>query len=148
MNSSGQNCQGFTTLTILQECHKDVEKKNFQPDNFKDWIIFMSMFDDIERKKNDENCISNTEKVKNYTERFLPGHWTFLGPVSENGWYGDTHGGQWDRTANNMVQQCKETGHPIFTSTSALSRGILKQRKGRSTIRFKELFVQTVHSVN
>ena len=35
-----------------------------------------------------------------------------------------------------MVQQFRETGHPIFTSTSALSRGILKQRKGKSTIHF------------
>ena len=33
-----------------------------------------------------------------------------------------------------MVQQFKETGHPIFISTSALSRGILKQRRGKSTI--------------
>ena len=37
-----------------------------------------------------------------------------------------------DRTANEMVQQFKVTGHPIFTSTSALSRGILKQKRGRT----------------
>ena len=36
--------------------------------------------------------------------------------------------------SSQMVQQFKETGHPIFTSTSALSRGILKQKRGRSTI--------------
>ena len=65
-----------------------------------------------------------------------------------------THDGQWDRTANKMVQQFRETGRPIFTSTSALSRGILKKRRGRSTINFNgvsvntELLFQTVHSVN
>ena len=35
----------------------------------------------------------------------------------------------WDRTANKMVQQFKETGHPLFTATSALSRGTLKQNQ-------------------
>ena len=28
------------------------------------------------------------EKVKDYAKKFLPGHWTFLGPGSEMGWYG------------------------------------------------------------
>ena len=65
-----------------------------------------------------------------------------------------SYDGQWDRTANKMVQQFKETGHPIFTATSALSREILKQRKGRSTIHFNgefmntELLFQTINSVN
>ena len=95
----------------------------------------MSTFNDTEWKKNDDNCISNAKKVKNYAKRFLPG-WTFLGPGSEKRWYGDSHGGQWNRAANQMVQQFKETGHPIFTCTSALSRGILQQRQGKSTIHF------------
>ena len=53
-----------------------------------------------------------------------------------------------------MVQQFKETGHPIFINTSALSRGILKQRRGKSTFHFNgdsvktELLSQTVHSEN
>ena len=41
--------------------------------NFEDWIIFMSMFNDILWKTNDENCISNAEKVENYAKKFLPG---------------------------------------------------------------------------
>ena len=92
-------------MTFLQEIQKDLEKKNLKPENFKDPIIFMSMFNDIKWKKNDENCISNAEKVKNYAKSFLPGHWTFLGPGLEKRWYGDSHGGQWDRTANKTVQQ-------------------------------------------
>ena len=53
-----------------------------------------------------------------------------------------------------MVQRFKETGHPVFKSTSAWSRGILKQRKGRRTVHFNgdsmntELLVQTIHSVH
>ena len=47
----------------------------------------------------------------------------------------------------------QQTGLPIFISTSALSRGILKQRRGKSTIHFNgdtvntELLFETVHSV-
>ena len=77
-----ENFPGFTTLTFLKDIQMDLERKNMEPENFKDRIIFMFMFNDIEWKKNDENCISNAEKVKNYSKRFLPGHWTFLGPGS------------------------------------------------------------------
>ena len=134
LNSSGQILPRFTTLTIVQEIQKDSEEKNIQPENFKDRIIFMSMFRDIlwtSGRRPD-----NAKKVKNYAKKFLTGHWTFLGPGSEKRCFGDSHGGQLDHTANKMVQQFKETGHPLFTSTSALSRGILKQRRGKSTIHF------------
>ena len=115
-----------------------MEEKNIKPDNFKDQIIFMFMFSDILWKSDDQNCISNAEKVKNHAKRFLPRHLTFLCPGSENRWYGDSQGGQWDRTANKMVQRFKQTGHPIFISTSSVSRGILNQRTGKSTIHFNE----------
>ena len=96
----------------------------------------------------------NAEKVENYAKKFLPGHCTILGPGSEKRWYCDSHGGQWDCTANKIEKHFKETGHPIFTSASALSRGILKQRIGKSTVHLNgdsvnmELLLQTVHSVN
>ena len=70
---------GFSSLSILQEIQKDVERKDIQPEEFKDRIIFMSMFNDIDWKKNDENCISITEKVKNCTSKFSQGQWTFFG---------------------------------------------------------------------
>ena len=97
---------------------------------------------------------SRTMRQSRITRIFLPGHWTFLCPGSEKRWYGDSQGGQWDRTANKTVQYFKETCHPIFIITSALSRGILRQKQGRSTIHFNgdsmntELLLQTVHSVN
>ena len=43
----------------------------------------MSMLSDIDWLKKDEICISNAEKVKNYANKFLPGHCTFPGPGSE-----------------------------------------------------------------
>ena len=97
---------------------------------------------------------SRTRRKSRITHKFLPGHWTFLGPGSEKRWYGSSYYGQWDRTANKMVPQFKETGHTIFTATSALSRGILKRRNGKSTIHFNgdfmntELLFQTINSVN
>ena len=45
-------------------------------------------------------------------------------------------------------------GHPVFKSITASSRGMLKQKKGRSTIHFNgdsidtELLCQTIHFVN
>ena len=35
-----------------------------------------------------------------------------------------------------MVKRFKDTGHPVFKSISALSRGILKKKNGRDTIHF------------
>ena len=52
----------------------------------------MSMFNDIVWKKNVENCISNAEEVRNYAIKFMTGHRTFLGPGSEEKWYGDSYG--------------------------------------------------------
>ena len=94
-------------------------------------------------KKKNENCISNAEEVKYYSNRFLPGQWTLLGPGSANKWYGNSFDGQFDRAADKVVLQFRETVRPIFTASSALSRGILKQRKGNSTIHFNGEFMNT-----
>ena len=158
LNSSGQCSQIFVIGYSSRDPKKDLARKNIQPEEFKDRIIFMSMFNDIDwsKRKNDENCILNAEKVKNYAMKFSQGHWTFLGPGSEEKWYGSSsyaQKGEWDSLANKMVQQFKETGHPVFKSISALSRGILK-KKGRDTINFNgdspntELLFHTIHSVN
>ena len=51
-----KNFPEFTTLTILKEIQMDLERKNMELEIFKDRIIFMSMFNDI------ENCISNARE--------------------------------------------------------------------------------------
>ena len=70
----------------------------------------MSMFDDIEltRKGNSEQCISNSEHVKNYTKKFSQALWTSLGPGSESKWRGTQSylpEGKWQATANQTVQR-------------------------------------------
>ena len=83
-------CSGILVYSS-QENQQDLEKLKIQPEEFTDWIIFMSMFNDTEWKNtNDENYVSNAEKVKNYAMRFPQGDWTFLGPRSEEKRYGSS----------------------------------------------------------
>ena len=97
------------------------------------------------------------KKVTEYAKRFSRGHWTFLGPGDEKKWYGTlpcTFEGKWNFTATRMVERFNDTGHPVFKSIRALSRGILKKKNGRDTIHFNadasntELLFRMIHSVN
>ena len=82
---------------------------------------------------------------------------SFLGLGDEKKWYGTlscTRERKWDSTAKQVVKRFKQTGHPVFKSISALSRGILKRKKDRDTMHFNadasnaELFFRTIHSAN
>ena len=75
------NIPGCTTLQILQEIQKDLRCQNVEPERFSDRIIFKSMFNDIEweKRKTEETCISNSERVKLYAQQFPQGHRTFIG---------------------------------------------------------------------
>ena len=76
---------GFLSYDILQRIQKVLQDQNIEPENFEDRVIFVSIFNDIERTKkgNDVICISNSEKVKTYARKFPQGHWRFLGPGEE-----------------------------------------------------------------
>ena len=129
---------GFPTFSILQEIQKDLEEKNIQPENFEDRIIFMSMFNDILWKSDDENCISTLRKSRITRRNSFQDFELFCvqGRKRDGMATLTIKKDSSIRTANKMVQHFKETGHPIFISTSALSRGILFQKRGRSTIHF------------
>ena len=133
-NSSGICSLGFSWLQIFQEIHNDLRKRNIEPEKLTDRIIFMSMFNVIDwtRKGNDGICILKfRKKVKLHAKRFSQGHWTFLSPGDEKKWYGTlpyTTEGKCDSIATQMVERFKDTGHPVFKSISALSRGILKKK--------------------
>ena len=81
-----------------------------------------------------------------------------LGPGDEKKLYGGNRNykpeRKWDSVASKMVQRFKETGHPIFTGASALSRGILKRLKGKETLHFNavasntELLFRIIHASN
>ena len=79
-------------------------------------------------------------QFKEYAERFPHGHWSFVGLGSEKKWYGSYDGkpgGSWNRTAENMLQNLKDSGHPIFRCTSPLERGQLRSKEGgKTTIHF------------
>ena len=93
----------------------------------------MSMFNDISRgsKDNEMECESSARLVSLYARRFGPGQWSFLGP--ENKWSSvneDSPQGEWDKMAEKMMVTLAESQHPVFRSTSPLSRGVLKSKGG------------------
>ena len=53
-----------------------------------------------------------------------------------------------------MIEQFQQSGHPVFRGISALNRGTLKRKPGRSIIHFKadsgdiESVLRTIHSAN
>ena len=62
-----------------------------------------------------------------------------LDPGSEKKWYPSEHSpeGAWDHVAEEMLLKFAESGHPIFRSTTPLSRGKLKSKgEGKVSIHF------------
>ena len=115
--------------------HVAALRLNETPENFTGRIIFMSMFNDISwgSKDNKKECESNAQLVSLYAKRFGAGQWSFLGPGSEKKWYSiseDSPQGERDRMAEKMMVTFAESGHPVFRSTSPLSRGVLKSKGG------------------
>ena len=105
---------------------KMMTKSMCQPEQFKGRIIFMSMYNDIDwtKRGNKEHYIANAFKITEYARRFPPGRWSFPGPGSEKKWCG-THPpkreGEWDKTAEDMMLNFAESGHPVIRAASALS---------------------------
>ena len=111
------------------------------PDTFTGRILFMSMFNDIscDRFDNKDECLKNAKFVKTFAKRFGIGQWSFIGPGSEKKWYPSENSpqGAWDHVAEEMLLKFAESGHPIFRSTTPLSRGKLKSKgKGKVSIHF------------
>ena len=93
----------------------------------------MSMFNDIfcDRYDNKDECLRNADLVKTFATRFGIGQWSFIGPGSEKKWYPSENGppGVWDHVAEEMLLLFAESEHPIFRSTTPLSRGKLKRKR-------------------
>ena len=82
---------------------------------------------------NEQECESSAQLVSLYAKRFGAGQWSFLGLGSEKKWYStseDSPQGEWDRIAEQMMLTFAECQHPVFRSTSPLSRGQLKSKGG------------------
>ena len=95
----------------------------------------MSMFNDISWgfEDNEQECESSAQLVSLCAKRFGAGQWSFLGLGSEKKWY-STHEynpqGEWGRVAELMMIKFSESRHPVFRSTSPLSRGVHKSKGG------------------
>ena len=120
----------------------------------------MSMFNDISwgSQDNEQECNADADLVSIYAKGFSAGQWSFLGPGSEKKWYSTREyspQGEWDRVAEQMMLTFAESKHPIFRSTSPLSRGVLKSKGGgKLSIHFcadgetVETVFRTIISVN
>ena len=105
-----------------------------------------------------KECESSAQLVSLNAKRFSPGQRSFLGSGSEKKWYStyiDGPQGEWDRVAELMVMEFSESGHPLFSATSPLSRGVLKSKGGgKLSIHFcadgetVETVFRTIISVN
>ena len=134
----------FPGFTSLQLCHKIsnlLSSLGQSPETFTGRILFISMFNDIscDRYDNKDECLKNAEFVKTFAKRFGIGQWSFIGPGSEKKWYPSENSpqGAWDHVAEEMLLKFAESGHPIFRSTTPLSRGKLKSKgKGKVSIHF------------
>ena len=87
----------------------------------------------MESKRKQERCEFNSQTVSDYARRFPRGHWSFLGPGSEEKWYG-THtnrpDGSWSQSAENMMANFTGSSHPVFRASSAFERGELRSKEG------------------
>ena len=118
------------------------------------------MYNDIEcgAKGHKVRCEYNSQTVANYVRRFPRGHWSLLGPGSEEKWYGtytNRPDESWNQSAKNMMANFSGSGHPIFRASSAFERGELRSKGGgKKSIHFNvsheniELLLRTVMSAN
>ena len=85
-----ENIPGIMTFGLLEKIQSLMRDLQCEPEHFNDRIIFMSMYNDIawREKVNTERCEYNSQTVANYARRFPRGHWSFLGPGSEEKWHG------------------------------------------------------------
>ena len=145
----------FTSIEILWKIQEDLEARQINPEQLEGRILFMSMFNDMDRTKNGNSldCILNSKDATDYAKRFQRGH-----GGSEEKWYGTySHKpeGKWDIEADQMTSNTfAESGNPIFRGTSAPKRGILRRNSGRNTLHFtaesanNEHLLRTNHSAN
>ena len=132
---------GFTSLQLCDKISNLLSSLGQTPETFTGRILFMSMFNDIfcDRYDNKNECLKNADFVKTFAGRFGIGQWSFIGPGSEKKWYPSENSpqGAWDHVAEEMLLKFAESGHPIFRSTTPLSRGQLKSKgKGKVSILF------------
>ena len=128
---------GFNAAAILNEIQKMMGELQCDPADFKDRIIFVSMFNDIvwDARGNEELSENNVKKFWRTRSTVSSRSLAFLGPESEKK-YG-IPSGHWTQTAEKLLLNFEKSGHPIFRCTSALEIGKLRSKeRGKTTIHF------------
>ena len=79
---------GHTTLQILLEIQKLPKDLGCEPEQFLGRIIFMSMYNEIEWRNEDNKrvCLATAFLVATCAKKLSLGHVSFLGPGSETKW--------------------------------------------------------------
>ena len=104
------------------------------PEEFEDRPIFVCFYNDIDWTKQEhfKDCFSHSEKVRNYAKRFPAGTLVFSRSRRRSKMVWNAKSQTW-RT---MVDNSKDSGHPVIQATSACARGFLNYKGGRCTIHF------------
>ena len=128
--------------------------------NYSTRIILMAMYTetDSDEKRNEEVCKQNSASVSAGAKLLLEGRWTFLGSGNEEKWYGTLSFKpcrKWNSTAEEMMRNVAESGHPAFRCPNQFSNDVLKSRGGEiSPIHYNadpktvELLLKTTIGVN
>ena len=134
MEFEWKNFPGFTTLQL---CYKVQEflSKNERRTRRVHRTDYLHLFNDISwgSTENKQECELSAQLVSICAKRFSPGRWSFLGLGSEKNWYSIHESkpqGEWDRVAEQMMLKFGKSRHPVFRSTSPLSRGVLRSKGG------------------
>ena len=88
-SSSGIFPSTHTTLNLLREIQKMMAENRIRREQFGDRIIFMSMLSmykefDWTKDVNLKMCISISEEVKAYANRFPKGHWSVFSNYAQD----------------------------------------------------------------
>ena len=131
-----------------------------RPEEFKDRIIFVPMYNDIDWTEdgNLKKCGSNVVDKEGLRTQILEGTWVIFGPGTGEKWCG-THTnkpeGLRNQSAEMTMRHFGESGHSVFRATSALDRGSLKSKGGgKLSIHYigdsttSEFLFRTIISVN
>ena len=125
---------GVTTLQLVREVQELLSRLSVQKkislDGLSSCRCSTTSHGDL---KTFTKCESSAQLVSLHAKRFGAGQCSFRGLGSEKKWY-STHEynpqGVWDRVSEQMIIKFAESKHPIFRSTSPLSRGVLKSKGG------------------
>ena len=110
------------------------------------------------QKRNEEVCKQNSASVSACAKLLLDGRWTCLGSEDEEKVFGTLSFKpcqKWNSTAEAIMINFAESGHPAFRCPNQFSRDVLQNRGGEiSSIHYNadpktvELLLKTIIAVN